>query len=463
MGQTAIAKILLRFMYRVQSTEIFWKKVHDCTTEVGQVYFTWDRSKSINSAIIINIFKKFLLEMSSGAPITNLYQARAPFDPSRFLTELADKCESGITADVYGDFSSPSGSSYLRSFEAEVASFLGFEDAVFLVSGVMAQNIVLKICRDSTSRKSFLCHYSSHLLLHENDSYKHLLGMQAVVVPANDESIDQEPMGASAIREALRSSAAPGEGGVEQTSVAAVVLETPHREMGGKCTPIDEIREISSLLRSQGIHLHMDGARLWEASAHYCNEADGGLSMKDFCGLFDSAYVSFYKGLGAITGAMLCGRKDFIDSARVWSRRFGGNLFCQLPYVISCRDGFRSTPMAAFLQRRDRLKEVVAAVSAELGSDAYVSFDPPVPQVSLIHVRLRGSVAEGMDALKRACEASGILCLARLRPVIYGVSASSPMSYSEFNMGPANIELSVDDWVRGYVALDAELRKYGSN
>jgi threonine aldolase len=398
--------------------------------------------------------------MSDGNSIVNLYQARPVVDPSQVLAEIARKCETGINADVYGDFSSSKDSSYLRSFEAEVASFLGFEDAIFLVSGVMAQNIVLAMCRDKTSRGSFLCHYSSHLLLHENDSYKHLLGMKAVVVQADENSVDQQPMSSSSIRAALDASATVDSSGssAPQDTVGVAVLEAPHREIGGKCTPIDEIKEISDHLRSRGIHFHMDGARLWEASAHYCNEDEGGLSIKDFCALFDSAYVSFYKGLGAITGAMLLGSKDFIGNARVWSRRFGGNLYCQLPYVISCRDGIRNTPLSAFLQRRNRLREVVAAVSAALGPEARVTFDPAVPAVSLIHVRLRGSVQEGMEALQRVREATGIQCLARLRPVVYGVG-SCPFSYAEFNMGPANLDIPLDDWVRGYRALDIELQK----
>jgi hypothetical protein len=267
-------------------------------------------------------------------------------------------------------------------------------------------------------------------------------------------------MSSSSIRKALDALATidPCGSVAPQHSVGAVLLEAPHREIGGKCTPIDELRDISNYLRLRGVHFHMDGARLWEASAHYCNEAEGGLSIKEFCALFDSAYVSFYKGLGALTGAMLLGSKEFIGGARVWSRRFGGNLYCQLPYVISCRDGFRNTPLSAFSDRRNRLREVVAAVSAALGPDACVIFDPPVPEVSLIHVRLKASVQAGMAALHRAGEATGIQCLARLRPVVHGACAH-PMSYAEFNMGPANLVIPLDDWVRGYRALDAELRQ----
>lgn len=76
-----------------------------------------------------------------------------------------------------------------------------------------------------------------------------------------------------------------------------------------------------------GIHLHMDGARIWEASGsqkydiHHTNNCQE--IILNISKHFDSIYVSFYKGLGGITGAMLLGTNDFISKARVWQRRFG--------------------------------------------------------------------------------------------------------------------------------------------
>jgi len=72
----------------------------------------------------------------------------------------------------------------------------------------------------------------------------------------------------------------------------AVIVECPHREVGGKTTPWAELVALSAACREAGVALHCDGARLWEAAAAYDK------SLAEICALFDSVYVSFYKGLG---------------------------------------------------------------------------------------------------------------------------------------------------------------------
>lgn len=83
-------------------------------------------------------------------------------------------------ADVYGDFGADASTSWLRAFEREVATATDLDDAVFMPSGVMAQQIALLINSGGPDtnpimRTAFICHWSSHLLLHENDSWRRLL------------------------------------------------------------------------------------------------------------------------------------------------------------------------------------------------------------------------------------------------------------------------------------------------
>lgn len=68
----------------------------------------------------------------------------------------------------------------------------------------------------------------------------------------------------------------------------------------------------------------MDGARLWEAQPYYARP------FAEICGLFDSVYVSFYKGIGALSGAMLVGEKHVLQKALAERKRLGGE-----PYVTS--------------------------------------------------------------------------------------------------------------------------------
>src|SRR4029453_12776628 len=84
--------------------------------------------------------------------------------------------------------------------------------------------------------------------------------------------------------------------------LAALLVELPAREIGGQLPTWDELNELSELARARGVHLHMDGARLWEAREAYAPR-----SLADICALFDSVYVSFYKGIGALAGATVPG------------------------------------------------------------------------------------------------------------------------------------------------------------
>jgi threonine aldolase len=82
--------------------------------------------------------------------------------------------------------------------------------------------------------------------------------------------------------------------------------------------------------RAAGVAVHCDGARLWEACAGL------GCTPRALASLFDSCYVSFYKGVGSpLPGAILAGSRADCDAARLWLRRLGGNLFSMHPMLVS--------------------------------------------------------------------------------------------------------------------------------
>ena len=85
---------------------------------------------------------------------------------------------------------------------------------------------------------------------------------------------------------------------------AVIVLEVPTRELGCIVPTWEELLAMRALADAYGVPMHLDGARLWEAAPYY---AEGGHTIADVCAMFDSVYVSFYKGLGALSGAMLLG------------------------------------------------------------------------------------------------------------------------------------------------------------
>lgn len=344
----------------------------------------------------------------------------------------------------------------------------------------MAQQIALLIHYHTPSAvahsKSFVCHYSSHVLIHEKDTASWLLNMNPIIVPPNDSSIVQEPMSYEGVRAAVF----PTDRDPADPLPAAVMVECPHREVGGKCTPYSDLEQISELCHQNGVACHMDGARLWEALAHYteCTTSTGKtVTPIDLCNLFDSIYVSSYKGIGGVTGAILLGNASFIAEARVWLRRYGGNVFTLMPYAVSAyssyrkyvlwnaeseyaKDGHIAAPVCAetvvlpvpysMKARLHRLKVVVALLTTALSalstslqtttaSSRYVRFDPPVPQVCLIHVYIRSTVEQALAAHAVSKSETGVACFARLRPAApvkapeEGVSVPEEC-YFEFNM-----------------------------
>lgn len=220
-------------------------------------------------------------------------------------------------------------------------------------------------------------------------------------------------------------------------------------EIGGKCTSWADLESLSTHCQKAGIMLHMDGARLWEATGalgesliHPSGGVEGS-TRESLCGLFDSLYVSFYKGLGGVTGAMLIGSQPFIEEARVWNRRFGGNVYSLMPLAVSCWSGFRDNK-DTFKTKKERLQEVIELLSdsfvnstkcppecCDIAGNSLLRFDPPVPQVSMIHVYVRCDSATAMKVREAVLAETGISCFTRIRPAAHSVYTES---YFEMNM-----------------------------
>jgi len=237
----------------------------------------------------------------------------------------------------------------------------------------------------------------------------------------------------------------------------AVILEVPHRELGGAMTSWDEIKTMRALCDAHDVHFHMDGARLWEAMPYFAAQ---GVDCHELCAQFDSVYVSFYKGLGGMTGAMLVGSQELVDEARVWLRRFGGNLFTLLPYAVS--------DMRAYDKRSHSFEErwgfakafaraIKAAAAQHPGASSRVLVGPRndddadgksngnggrggdenhatlEPTCSLMHVHLKGAVEDLEHARDQAAVLTRLKVFGALRP-----SPTSGWFYFEWNIGEVN-------------------------
>ncbi|MEO7746744.1 MAG: aminotransferase class I/II-fold pyridoxal phosphate-dependent enzyme [Actinomycetota bacterium] len=242
--------------------------------------------------------------------------------PAAWLRELADGATE-VDLDRYGD------GGEVGALEREVAELLGKPAAVLMPSGVMAQQAALRSWAERSPSDAVAVHGLSHFVLHELDALSELHHLR--VQHLTDEP--RQPTVAD-----LDDLAGP---------LAAVSLELPLRDAGYLLPTWDELVAFSDRARERGVPLHLDGARLWESQPFYDRP------LAEIAALADSVYVSFYKGLGSMAGAVLAGPDDLVAQARRWRSRHGGTLFTLLPYAVGARLGLaqRLPRMATYLQR----------------------------------------------------------------------------------------------------------------
>lgn len=304
-----------------------------------------------------------------------------PVAPGEVLADLAAWTDPALEGDRYG------AGPLIADFEAEVAALLGKEAALFLPSGTMAQPIALRIWADRAGRRAVAFHPTCHLELHEEGAYRVLHDLRGVLVGNRSQPITRADL--DGVRE----------------PVAALLLELPQREIGGQLPSWEELEAQCAWARERGAALHLDGARLWECRPFY------GRDYATIAGLFDSVYVSFYKTLGGIAGAVLAGPADLIAEARVWQRRQGGNLVRLFPYVLSARKA-----LADRLGRIDAYVAHARAVAAALAAMPELALLPELPQTNLFHLFIRGEQEALERALLEVAADTGVWLFHPLRP-----------------------------------------------
>ncbi|MCA2018702.1 threonine aldolase [Vibrio tritonius] len=278
--------------------------------------------------------------------------------PAELFTQMAKWSElHHADHDSYGDGKT------IAQFEKKIADLLGFEAAVFVISGTMTQPTVLQIACDERRCRNVALHDTCHITRHEGQGYQ--LQHRFNVLPVGDR---YRPWTVQDLK------AWPDE-------IAAAVYELPMRELGGQLPGWTALQEIKQHCHNENIHLHMDGARLWEAAAFYQH------SYAEIANGFDSVYVSLYKGINGLGGSVLLGSQALINKAKMWFRRQGGNVFHRSPYVISAAMQFdhRLAQMPALFERTQHIYQIF---------NDYDDFElnPKQPQANMLHWYLPISV-----------------------------------------------------------------------
>ncbi|MEJ2546202.1 MAG: GntG family PLP-dependent aldolase [Gemmatimonadota bacterium] len=191
--------------------------------------------------------------------------------------------------------------------EQRVAELLGKPSALFFPSGTQANQTAMVL--HSRPGTEAVCEAESHVYHYEFADAAWLSGVQLHPVPSNSGRLT-----AADVARAIR----PGDRHHPVTSL--IWIENTHNMHGGIVVPVDAMRGVRSLARERGLPVHLDGARLWNASAA------SGTSLIDFAGEADTVMVCVSKGLGCPVGSLLAGPRELIEEAWSVRKRLGGGM-----------------------------------------------------------------------------------------------------------------------------------------
>jgi threonine aldolase len=292
------------------------------------------------------------------------------------------------------------------ALEAEVRKLLKKPGVAFFPSGTMAQQAALRIHSDRRSNRVVAFHPTCHLEIHEDKAYQRLHGLVGVKVgnPRMLMTLDD----LRAVREPL----------------AAVLFELPQREIGGALPPWKDLVRQVDFVRRRGAAVHLDGARLWESTPFY------GKSPARIAALFDTVYVSFYKGLGGLAGSCLAGEEDVIAEARAWRKRMGGTLFGSWPNAGAALAGLRKR-----LPMMPRYHEHAVAIANKLRDVRNVEVLPDPPQTNMMHLLLHTPEQSLREAAVRIARERGVYTFATSAP-----GQSRSVRVVELTVGDATLE-----------------------
>jgi threonine aldolase len=329
-----------------------------------------------------------------------------PSEELRSLVDEVGRLDDPRVWDRYGE------SGPVERLEHQVCELLGKPAAAMFPSGIMAQQSLLRVLCDESGSRRIALPGLSHLLVHELDGPQllHGFGYERLTTGASFPDV-------SSLEDI------PGR-------LGAVVLELPLRDGGYLLPSWEELEAFSRACRDRNVPLHFDGARIWESQPHL------GRGLRDIAELADTVYVSFYKGLGGLAGAAVCGPAELIAAARRWRTRLGGTLMTLMPYAVSALRGLR-----AELPRVPDYYNRALELAAELPAEGIRVFPEP-PHTNAFRIFAPVPDGELNERILAYMEAEHTA----LTPPWQAADVPG-WSWTEFTVGPATLEWPVAEVV----------------
>lgn len=291
----------------------------------------------------------------------------------------AAMAQAEVGDDVFGD--DPT----VKELEAETASLLGKEAAVFTPSGTMANQLAVR-CHTEPGDEA-LVEANAHIYYYEAGGPAALSGVMCRCIEGR-----RGIFSGADLEAALR----PSDQHFPRPRL--VCLENTHNRGGGKVWPLEAIQDVAAAARKHNLQLHLDGARLWNAAVAT------GIPERDYAAYFDTVNVCFSKGLGAPVGSALAGSKSMIARARRFRKMLGGGM--RQAGIIAAGALF------ALRQHRTRLAEDHAnakLLAAGLAKVQGLAVDPAEVETNMVRFRVQTLPA---DQLVERLRARGVLVMA---------------------------------------------------
>lgn len=195
----------------------------------------------------------------------------------------------------------------VNKLEELAANTLGKEDALFVTSGTQGNQIAgLVHCK---SGQEVIMEAQAHIFLYEAAALSAFAGVQIKTLDGDNGAMNPDDVEA-----AIRGD------DIHQPETGLICIENTHNKAGGAVIPLENMEKIYQVSRDHAIPIHLDGARLFNASVA------SRTPVKEIAKYTDSVQFCLSKGLGAPVGSIIAGSSDFISQARKWRKRLGGGL-----------------------------------------------------------------------------------------------------------------------------------------
>jgi threonine aldolase len=209
--------------------------------------------------------------------------------------------EAEVGDDVYGE--DPT----INRLEQRAAEMLGKEAGLFVATGTMGNTVAIKM--NTEHGQEVICDARAHILDWELSMTAWFSGCLVRTIETDDGILDWDR-----IERKIRNF------GPHNAPTALIEVENTHNMAGGTVYPLETLRDIYANAQDRGLRVHMDGARIFNASAA------SGVPVHEYAACAETVMFCLSKGLGAPAGSMVVGKKDAIARGRLFRKRLGGGM-----------------------------------------------------------------------------------------------------------------------------------------